>query len=141
MIPSLEHTQPLLLDLSEQGEPVKYLLTIHGAANRRYLWVDTVKFPFVAADNVIGFFRDGPNGQSRMVALFPTETSWTIVCREALEFPALKALAAQTKLDLETQAKYQKELYPEGNEEREEAGVHVIEVPGQPAKPSTGLYL
>ena len=109
MIPSLTHTQPLLLDLAQQGPPGKFLLTVHGAVNRRYLWVD--KMVRADAQDIVGFYREYPTGDALIIA-FPVATAWTLTQREVLEFPTLKELADQTKRDLESQEEYQKELYP-----------------------------
>ena len=133
MTPSLEHVQPLLLDLSQQGAPGKYLLTIQGVNSRRYLWVDETRHLFPGDSRVIAFYNDA----SGLVAAFPTATAWTLVKRELLEFPTLKALALQTKQDLTAQGQYQDELYPEAPKSEEGNG-------GSHEKPpliSTGFYL
>ena len=103
MTPSLQHTQPLVLDLSVQPHGA-YLLTLHGVTTKKYLWLNT----FALRDGIVYCYQ----GIDEVIAAFPADMAWTIVAKSRLELPTIEGLARQGRDDLVSHAQLQRELYP-----------------------------
>ena len=132
MIPTLQHTQPLVRDVSLQPAPARYLLTVYGTTSRKYFLVDE----YVESDETMAFHRGNATWAT---VVLPKGSMWTLIHTDEIEFPSLESITRQTKTDQDHLLALEKELYPH-KKVKKENGNGVVAFPDeiQEAYPGQG---